>query len=53
MMDYDEAIAYVKSVLDTWIAWQGHHQGLTEALRIIVHHCETEDKSNEHKEHTK
>ena len=51
-MSYDEAIAYVKDVLDTWIAWQGHHQGLTEALKIIIQHIETEETTSEPKKHT-
>ena len=51
-MSYDEAIAYVKDVLDTWTAWQGHHQGLTEALKIIIQHIETEETTSEPKEHT-
>ena len=52
-MDYDEAIAYVKGVLDNWIAWQGHHQGLTQALKIIIQHIETEETASEPEEHTK
>ena len=51
-MDYDKAVAYVKGVLDNWTAWQGHHQCLTEALKIIIQHIETEETTSEPKEHT-
>ena len=51
-MDYDKAVAYVKGVLDNWTAWQGHHQCLTEALKIIINHIETEETASEPKEHT-
>lgn len=51
-MNYDEAIAYIKGVLNNWTSWQEHHQGLTEALKIIVQHSETEETASEHKEHT-
>ena len=51
-MNYDEAVAYVKGVLDNWTAWKEHHQGLTEALEIIIKHLEAEETASEPKEHT-
>ena len=51
-MSYEEAIAYVKTVLETWTAWQGHHQSLTEALKVIVQHSEMEETASEPDEHT-
>ena len=51
-MDYDEAVAYIKDVLENWTAWKTHHQGLTEALEVIIQHIETEETASELKEHT-
>lgn len=51
-MSYDEAIAYVKGVLDHWTAWKDHHHALTEALEVILKHIETEENTSEPKEHT-
>lgn len=37
-MSYEEAILYIKDVLENWTAWKEHHQYLTEALKAIVEH---------------
>lgn len=38
MMSYEEAIEYIKFVLNKWTIWKTHHKTLTEALEVILKH---------------
>jgi hypothetical protein len=42
MMTYEEALVYIRNVLNNWTSWKEHHQTLTEALAVIVKHLDDE-----------
>lgn len=39
-MSLEEAVRYIRDVLNTWGSWKEHHRPLVQALEVILRHID-------------